>query len=326
MTEEVGRVTVAGLQQVLVLNRTEVRQAMKWSPLLEVARDALIGLASEDALPSISAQLPVPGATLHLKAGAVSTPQILSVKANLRPDVGSVAGAILAFDHGNQCLRAILASTDLTAMRTAAIAAVAAVELVSKKNPRIAIIGAGSVSAYTLEVLTHLSFSDDVRIWSRSPEHAHTFVKNGARPQNPIACRTVEEAVADADLVITCTPSRVPLVKVEYLGEDTVVLAMGADSPGKRELGAGILESATLYADVLVDALRVGELAHIAKQDGQRATSIGTRLAKPQISNPLKGRIVFDSVGSSAVDAAVVAMTLEAALESGSGQWIALDE
>lgn len=313
-------------ERILLLSRREVREAMTWPTLFEACRGALIGLASPDALPSISAQLPVPGASLHLKAGAILTPPILSVKANLRPDTGSTSGAILAFDHGDQRLRAILASADLTAMRTAAIAAVTAVELVEKKNPRIALIGAGPVARYTDEALTHLHMSDEIRIWSRNGEHSRTMAETGPLGQNRIACATVSEAVKDADLVITCTPSRLPLVKLEDLSQDVIVLAMGADSPGKRELGAGILESSNLYADVLGDALRVGELAYIATEEAQRAIPIGTRLAKSQ--NVLAGntRIVFDSVGSSAVDAAVVAMTLGIAMESGSGSWIALND
>jgi ornithine cyclodeaminase/alanine dehydrogenase-like protein (mu-crystallin family) len=313
-------------QRVLLLNRTEVRQAMSWPALLNACRAALIGLAAEDALTSISAQLPLPGATLHLKAGAVLTPPILSIKANLRPDSGNTAGAILAFDHKDQRLRAILASADLTAMRTAAVAAVAVLELVIKKNPRIALIGAGPVSTYTGEVLSYLAVSDDIRVWSRNTEHAQKFVENGAHQQKRVACPTVREALEEADLVITCTPARVPLVNIEHLREDVVVLAMGADSPGKRELGEGIMESSTLYADVLGDARRVGELSYVAKQEAERAIPIGVRLAKHDVAQTVMRRIVFDSVGSSAVDAAVVAMTLATAMESGSGTWVNLDQ
>lgn len=313
-------------QRILLLNRTQVRQAMEWPALLSACQDALIGLASADALPSISAQLAVPGASLHLKAGAVLQPPVLSVKANLRPDAGSTDGAILAFDHGDQRLRAILASSDLTAMRTAGIAAVAASELVAKKNPIVALIGAGPVAAYTDQALAHLGIPGEIRVWSRHIEHARTLVESGSPEQKRVAFGSVREAVNGADLVVTCTPSRSPLVNLEDLDDHVVVLAMGADSPGKRELGAGILESATLYADVLVDALRVGELAYLAPAEAERATSIGLRLAEHQPERSARTRIVFDSVGSSAVDAAVVAMTLSKALESGSGTWIALNE
>jgi ornithine cyclodeaminase/alanine dehydrogenase-like protein (mu-crystallin family) len=317
---------MSDVQRILLLNRTQVRQAMKWPALLDACRAALINLASENALPSISAQLPVPGASLHLKAGALLSPPILSVKANLRPDAGSTSGAILAFDHGNQRLQAILASSDLTAMRTAAIAAVAATELVTKKNPRIALIGAGPVARYTDEALAFLQMSDEIRVWSRNIEHSRQLVASGSTAQKRIACSSVQEAVLGADLVITCTPSRTPLAQLEDLLEDVVVLAMGADSPGKRELGAGILERSSLYADVLEDALRVGELAHVSSHEADRARPIGLRLVKKESIQSSTGRTVFDSVGSSAVDAAVVAMTLEIAMKSGSGTWITLDD
>jgi len=299
---------------------------MEWPSLLAACKDALIGLANADALPSISAQLLVPGASLHLKAGAVLAPAILSVKANLRPDAGSTSGAILAFDHGDQQLRAILASADLTAMRTAGIAAVAAVELLTKKNPKVALIGAGPVSMYTDQALRHLGISDDIRIWSRDIEHARHFASDGPSDQKRVAHELVSEAVADADLIITCTPSRSPLVNLSDLSSEVVVLAMGADSPGKRELGAGILEVSTIYADVLDDALRVGELAHLSQEEAKRAIPIGLRLNGSQELPNSKPRIVFDSVGSSAVDAAVVAMVLTSAKESGSGTWIGLNE
>lgn len=315
------------VQRVLFLNRRQVRQAMKWPQLLQACRGALIDLASEDALPAISAQLPVPNASLHLKAGALLSPPILSVKANLRPDGGSAAGAILAFDHGKERLQAVLASADLTAMRTAAIAAVAATELVEKENPRIALIGAGPVARYTDEALTYLQISDEIRVWSRDIDHSRRLVESGSTSQKRIVCSNVQEAVLGADLVITCTPSRIPLVHLEDLLENVVVLAMGADSPGKRELGEGILEASTLYADVLADAMRVGELAYVSPNQAQRAIPIGLRLGKAEsVHSPIASRIVFDSVGSSAVDAAVVAMTLEMAAESASGTWIALDE
>lgn len=312
--------------RILLLNRTEVRQAMEWPSLLAACKDALIGLAAPDALPSISAQLPVPGASLHLKAGAVLTPPLLSVKANLRPDAGSTSGAILAFDHADQRLRAILASADLTAMRTAGIAAVAAVELVAKKNPKVAFIGAGPVAMYTDQALTHLGISDDIRVWSRDIEHARRFASEGRSDQKRVAYESVRETVTGADLIITCTPSRSPLVSLEDLASEVVILAMGADSPGKRELGVGILEASTIYADVLSDALRVGELAYLVKEQAERAIPIGLKLSKKEITQTVKPWIVFDSVGSSAVDAAVVAMALTAAMESGSGTWIGLDE
>jgi ornithine cyclodeaminase/alanine dehydrogenase-like protein (mu-crystallin family) len=101
--------------------------------------------------PAIDSTSPlrVPGASLHLKSGALGS-QMLSVKANLRPDAGSSAGLVLAFDPVRFALRAILDSADITAMRTAAIAAVAARRLAGPGGHIVAVIGTGPVGRESL--------------------------------------------------------------------------------------------------------------------------------------------------------------------------------
>lgn len=300
-------------QRVLMLNRSEVRATLDWTTVLHACRSALIDVASDQPLPAASVQLAVPGAALHLKAGAVSNPPVMSVKANLRPDAGSADGLIVAFDHAQARVSAILASTDLTAMRTAAIAAVALQELRQVERPTVGIVGAGPLARYFLEVLPEITPVAEVRVWSRHPERARELAQGRA-----IACDSIAQTVQGADVVLTCTPSRQALVQPEMLRDEVLILAMGADSPGKRELGAGVLEGAGIFADVLADACRVGELAHGTDDDRARAQALGARLAhKPDGSLP--SRVVFDSVGSSTVDAAVVAASLQRAAQLGLG-------
>lgn len=300
-------------KQLLLLNRAEVKQTLDWQSLLAACRSALLDVAAAHPLPAISEQLPVPGASLHLKAGAVLQPPTISVKANLRPDGGSADGVIVAFDYAEQRVSAVLASTDLTAMRTAAIAAVAYQELNRVPSPKVAVIGAGPLAAYFVEVLAEIEPTAELRVWSRHQERAVALAAGRGT-----AVATVAEAVRGADVVITGTPSREALVDVADLGPSTLILAMGADSPGKRELGAGILESAQLYADVLEQALEVGELAYVEDSVASRALPIGRRLDGTDRSQP-SGRVVFDSVGSSTVDAAVVAMSMQRATALGLG-------
>lgn len=304
---------------VQVWRRSDVRAFLTWPKLLEVAEEALVAVSSPSALPAVSTQLLVPGASLHLKAGALLEPPVISVKANLRPDSGSASGAVLVFDYEGQQLRAIVASGDLTAMRTAAIAAVATRTLVAKKAPVVAILGAGPVARYTDEALAYLGIPGEVRIWSRSPERAADLVASttgviepGADGVSRIvghrAYATVAEAVAGADVVVTCTPSRTPIVQLAELDPHAVVIAMGADGAGKRELGEGILDAATLFVDVARDALRVGECEFLSEDQAGRVTELGTVLAGGSAPARADGLVVFDSVGSSAVDAAVVGL------------------
>jgi hypothetical protein len=66
-------------------------------------------------------------------------PPVLSVKANLRPEAGGAAGLVVAFDPVRYTVRAVLDSADITAMRTGAIAAVAA--RWSRSGPQASEIG-----------------------------------------------------------------------------------------------------------------------------------------------------------------------------------------
>jgi len=296
-----------GLDALRVLNARQVRDLLPWPELIDVSRNALIALATPGGVPpGSSTQVAVPGASLHLKAGALLEPPILSVKANLRPDQGSSSGAILAFDHRTQRLEAILASADLTAMRTGAIAAVAADCLHPGRSPVVALIGAGPVATMALRALQCVLTPASVRVWSRDSRNADLL----AARDRAVAVASVAGAVRGADLVLTCTPARTPLLHPQDLADRAVVLALGADSPGKRELGPGVLDDAQVFVDVRIDALAVGECAHLAGE------SAGVVLLGEQLSQPraLDGRrVVFDSVGSPVVDAAAVSLVLESA-------------
>lgn len=318
--EQLG-VEVLMQRKILLMNRSEVRETLEWGPLLDVARSALIGLDIPDAPESVSTQLAVPAAALHVKGGAVTNPAVLALKANLRPDSGNSDGAVLVFDLAEQRLRAILASGDITAMRTAAMAASAMQVLVTAKDPIVALLGAGPVAQYVDQALAHLGLGSELRVWSRSQEHAQWVVDQGDERAQRRTCASVAKATDGADLVVTCTPARTPLLNVGDLAPQAVVLAMGADSPGKRELGEGIFNSASLFADVPADALSVGEFAHLPRSDANRINSLGTLLSSGQHPDGA-GRVIFDSVGSSAVDAAVSAMVVDRAVETGCGNWI----
>jgi ornithine cyclodeaminase/alanine dehydrogenase-like protein (mu-crystallin family) len=309
-------------RKLLVLDRSAVGAALDWDALLPVTRDALVDLASSGNDTSMAAQMLLPGAALHVKGGAVKAPPLLSLKANLRPDAGSSDGAILVFDHGATELRAVLASGDLTARRTAAIAAVAARALGADGHSTVAVLGSGPLGRAVDSVLSHLGLGREVRLWSRSSEGARRVAAVRWRSDRVRVCDGAADAVTGADVVITCTPAREPIVRVEDLDDGVLVLAMGADSPGKRELADGVLDGARLFADVPSDALAVGEFARLPPGEAERVVSLGAHLAGGGRLTGGGGRTIVDSVGSPAVDAAVSAMVLDAASTSGSGTWV----
>jgi ornithine cyclodeaminase/alanine dehydrogenase-like protein (mu-crystallin family) len=315
---------MTAVEPIVLINRSQVRALLTWPDMFEATRDALVA-ASTSSAATVASQLVVPGASLHLKAGALSDPALISVKANLRPDAGNTSGAILAFDLHRQRLHAVIASGDLTAMRTAAIAAVAAGALRGTRPTTVALLGAGPVAQRVDEALSFLGVAGQVQVWSRHVSHAADLAA-GASDAPHRVCTSVAEALEGAELVVTCTPSREALFDADHLQPHAVVLAMGADSPGKRELPDQLLARAEIYADVPSDALRVGDSAYLDERDGTRVRELGTLLTSDQPPPRRAGQhLVFDSVGSSAVDAAVVALVVARATQHGLGAQFELD-
>lgn len=306
---------------VRLLTRSEVRKLLGWPELIEAAERALVALTTSDSVAATSSQLRVPHASLHLKSGALDT--VLSVKANLRPDAGTSDGVVLAFDPVRFTLRAILDSADITAMRTAAMAAVAARRLARAGDHSVAVIGAGPVGRHSLAALRGVVPVREARLWSRRRGVADEAAAGVPGPVR--VCESVTEAVAGADIVVTATPSREPLVRAADLAQGALVLAMGADTRGKRELGEGVLEDATVVTDVLADALVVGELAYLPDTfDRAACAELGAILAGRREVGDDGGRVVFDSVGSAVVDAAVTEMVLTLAERDDAGTLFSL--
>jgi len=299
-----------------MLTRTQVRSLLHWPELIDAVGQALAMLGTPGAA-AASAQLPVPGANLHLKAGALLAPPVLSVKANLRPGAGSSAGLILAFDPVACTVRAVLDSADITAMRTAAAAAVAARQLARPGRHRLAVLGAGPVARHALAALPQVMEIGEARLWSRDRTRAERLA--AASPGAVRVCGSPAEAADGAGVILTATPAREPLLPAGAVAPDALILAMGADSPGKRELGDGVLDGAALVADAPGDALRVGELAYLPAGAGHPGcTALGDLIAGRAALAP-GGRVVFDSVGTAVADAAAAGLVVAAAEHGGIG-------
>jgi ornithine cyclodeaminase/alanine dehydrogenase-like protein (mu-crystallin family) len=302
---------------VRLLTRSQVRELLRWPELINAAQESLVAIATSDQAVATSGQLRVPGASLHLKSGALAS-QLLSVKANLRPDAGNSAGVVLAFDPVRHVLRAILDSADITAMRTAAIAAVAARRLAGPGPHVVAVLGTGPVGRHSLTALQQVVPVDSARLWSRTRASAGELA---AMFPGPVTVHgSAAEAATGAGIVVTATPAREPLLGAADLAPGALVLAMGADTKGKRELGDGALDGAAIVTDVLADALAVGECAYLpGHADPAACIELGELLAGRRDLPGASDRIIFDSVGSAVVDAAVTAMVLEQAERDGTG-------
>ncbi len=303
----------------LLITREDVQGLIDWDALYEATRVGLIAGDRATESSALSGQVLYGEGSLHLKAASLDEEGTLSVKSNLRPNQGGVSGVLLAYDLQTQRLTGIIDAGLITALRTGAIGAVAAERLNSSSAVTVAVLGSGPVGMETAKALLRVLNVVEVRFWSRNRSSAENAANSMATDVKSVSFEKTAEAVTGANVVVTATPSSAPILTAEGIAQDTLILAMGADTVGKRELHSSVLESAEVYADVPSDALRVGESAHLSV-DRRREVKAISELFKsynqPKRSHPY---LVFDSVGSSYVDAAVTALILTRARERGVG-------
>ena len=171
----------------------------------------------------------------------------------------------------------------LTDLRTAAVAAMVAREL-GRTDSELGILGTGVQARLQAELHAEVLPLARIHLWGRNPERAAACAREigvllpGIRV---VAADSPADVAAGATLIVTATASREPLLRPSDLRDGTHVSAVGADTPGKQELDAGILRRASL---LLVDSLsqcgRLGELQH-APSETARAVEIGAFCATP---------------------------------------------
>jgi ornithine cyclodeaminase/alanine dehydrogenase-like protein (mu-crystallin family) len=262
-------------REVLVYAEPEVREALDMPSLIEVVERAFVAYSSGRAeLPSVI-HLSVPEAEgeIHVKAGHLHGASHYAVKVSsgfYGREPAAIDGLVLVFDARDGALAAMLLDNGyVTDARTGAAGGVAARHLAPERVERVAVIGTGVQARYQLDALACVRSFDEVRVWGRSSERAERCVADlRERPGPPeganyAAAATPREALRDADVVITCTASREPLVQAEWLSPGAHVTALGSDAADKRELEVGVLAAAdVLVVDSRTQCARIGELHH----------------------------------------------------------------
>ncbi|MBV8613518.1 MAG: hypothetical protein JOY66_07055 [Acetobacteraceae bacterium] len=214
-----------------------------------------------------------------------------------------------------------------TVMRTGAAAAVSAKWMARPESKTLAIVGAGHMAEGTLATCNEVFTWRDVRVWSRSRETLEAFVATQAPryPGLPIKGSTdLEAVVRGADVVVTVTPARAPIVRDEWVAPGTHIAALGADKSGDQELDPRIVQRARVFVDDIRQCRTDGEInvplsqgliteAHIAGEIGEIVTG------RKQGRQSAEEITLFDSTGIALQDSATVPLEYERALAAGVG-------
>ncbi|HTG48292.1 MAG TPA: ornithine cyclodeaminase family protein [Actinomycetota bacterium] len=262
---------------VRVLREDDVRAALPMSVCIDAVERAFVAYSAGRAeMPGvIHLDVPEAGGEIHIKAGHLHGAPAYALKASsgFAGDPPAIDGLVVVFDATTGAPLAFLLDRGfVTDQRTGAAGGVAARWLAPERVGRVAVLGSGIQARKQVEALRAVRVDvGPIRVWARDAGRAAAAAADvGGR-----AVGSVEEAVEGADVILTCTAAREPLVRAGWVASGALVIAVGSDGPGKQELDPDLLRRAdVLVVDALDQALRLGELQH-APELRERAVELG---------------------------------------------------
>lgn len=289
----------------------------------DAVRDAFLLLGRGAAEPPVAAGVHVPGGGFHWKAALWPGPPprfVAKLNANFpgNPARGlpTIQGHVAVLDAVDGTLLALLESGIVTARRTAAATALAADHLARPGASRLALIGCGVQGAEHIPALAAVRPLESVRLVDTDPDRAARLAHRCREAWGLDAAATdLVDATRDADMIVTVTPARAPIVDASMVRAGAFVAGVGADWPEKHELAVDLLARATVVPDLLRQALTMGDLHHAVSAGALTREHVTAELGDI-VAGRHPGRrhddeiIVFDSTGMALQDAAVAVRVL----------------
>jgi ornithine cyclodeaminase len=328
--------------RLVVLDRHDVTRLLPMDECVDVMAGALATVARGNAILPLRPMIRLPNSPniFALMPAYLGEPKSVGVKVltvfpvNHGTPIDAHQGAVLLFEADHGRLLAILDATTVTAIRTAAVSALATRLLARDDAEELAILGAGTQGRMHLEAMTVVRPVRHVRVWSRTTEHARALAQLAREKFDLSAevCSTPAHAVERASIVCTTTATATPVLEGAWLRPGAHVNAVGACIPTTRELDTEAVRRARLYVDRRESALaepgdilvplREGAIGtdHIVAEIGELLIDGGERLRRRNDDEVT----LFKSLGLAVEDLAAAQHVYRKALAGGAGSWIAL--
>ena len=321
---------------VRVLSGDDVRAALTMGDCIEAMDSVLREFAAGDLyLPLRSVVRPPKSAGLMglMTAHRAGDAPMFALKAvaifpeNPKRGLDAHQGVVTLFDGETGQVRGLLDASAITAIRTAAVSAVATRALAREGSVALAVLGAGVQAAAHIEAMACVLPLERVRIYSRRPEPAAALAAQTAERYawDASAAATVEDALREADVVVTTTTAREPIVEHAWLAPGTHVNAVGSSIPVTRELDGATMAAARIVVDARESALNESGDVLLAMREGALAEDVALAELGEVLSGTAPGRqdgseiTVFVSLGLAVEDLAAAELALRMAEKAGLG-------
>jgi len=305
---------------IRLIDAKELRRVLSMADAIDALEAAF-----RDEDPSRSAPLrssvATPAGTLLLMPAAgdrgVGVKLVTLSEFNPQRGLPFIHAAYVLFDRETQRPEALIDGTELTAIRTAALSGLATRMLARVDPRRLVLFGAGVQATAHLQAMAAVAPLEEIVVVSRTPDAAHVLAERAAA-MGVRASVGEPSAVARADLVCTCTTSRVPLFDGRGIAEGAHVNAVGSYLPDQRELDTATVRRAKVVVETRGVALaEAGDLLipiaeraigpeHIVADLAEVVRGAAVRTADDDVT-------VFESVGMAFEDLVVARAALDAA-------------
>jgi len=299
--------------QPFFLNEEQVREHLRMIDLIPAIEKALIDFSTGRVTQPVRSIISIdpPGGFLGLMPAL--TPDGLGLKAvtfypsNAERGIPTHMAMIFLVDPQTGTPLAIMDGRLITEMRTAAVSAAATKLLASPDARVLAILGSGVQARSHVEALRLVRQFKEIRAWSPTAEHANQFAQEiGA------TAMSAEEAVRGADVIVTVTSSKTPVLKGDWLKTGCHVNAIGACRPDWRELDDEAMQN-VVFVDSREAAVR--ESGDVILSGAKIYAELGEALAGKVPANPNETTI-FKSFGMAVEDIAAATLVYHSYLDS----------
>ena len=317
---------------VVVLSHTDVERLLPVADCVPAMEAALASLARGEAHQPLRFVVRPPEAPGLLglmpayRSGAWGLKAVCVYPENSQRGLDPHQGAVLLHDGETGVLRAVISAGAVTVIRTAAVSAVATAHLARREARGVAVLGAGIQGRAHVEAMRCVVESARIRVWSRTRGNAERL----AAAAGCDVAETVEEALRGAEVVCTCTASREPVVRREWLAPGAHVNAVGASIPVARELDAATVLAASLFVDRRESAISEAGDYVLAAAEG----AVGPEHIRAELGDVIAGTApgrrsadeltVFKSVGLAVEDLAAAELLYARAVAAGVGARVEL--
>jgi len=327
--------------KILVLDSEQIRELLPMRDCIESMADALAALARGEVFQPLRTIIRPPEARGLLglmpayrtgEHGAFGMKAICVFPGN--PAIGKDAhqGAVMSFSRHTGEMIALMNASEITAIRTAAVSAVATRLLAREDAHQLGIIGAGVQARTHLVALDAVRSIKQARVACRNIEHAQELVRE-MQPRFSFrieAVKTNEEAVRGADLIVTATSSQEPVINKDWISPGAHVNAIGTHSPNSREIDSATMAAARIFVDRRESAMNEsGDYLLAAKEGLINADSIVGEIGE-LLMGTKRGRnsvdeiTLFKSLGLAIEDVACAEYLYEKAIGQNFGTWVNL--